>query len=594
MQPFDRTGAYTDTEVVNQLTGRNGARVMTYRYDRLNSQNVYLGPIDYVERAEVTNNALADIKRTASFVILDRTDVNYLSDRIRPWCRLKMPAVSTWGVGTAIDLRNRVGNPDAVSGGTAFSVGNATQSYTGSALRLTATGAGGAFGYPQAPAGEGTAPGYTITTGTLYAVRIKVTNPNAFTTYARIGMSFYTAAGIAAVPGSALGGIQTIPAGASVVLELLGTVPAHTSGNPIASTLPILYNYLNLAAGTPAAGTLLDATEWALYSGSTTPTASPLPYVSGNLVDAVYGPDFTYDFAGTVNASPSNRRPLVLNPDTRRGFVEWPLGVFLLATPSRGTDAAGTVSRVVEGYDQLLALRQDTFTDRYSIAAGVAYTTAVATVASGFAVAITPSTATLPTAMEWEPGTSRLRVINDLLGAINYESATFDEFGTLIARPYQPPSERASEYTYAAGAFAVINPAAMQTLDLFDVPNRFVAIKSEADQASIRSVYTNVNPASPTSTVSRGRTITQVYTDVDAVDQATLDAWVARRAFEASQVYEVIEFTTPGMPMHSNADMLTLELPAMAVNGDYVEHSWTLPLVAGGKMSHKVRRVVRV
>lgn len=200
-------------------------------------------------------------------------------------------------------LRNRVGNPNTVSGGTAFTVGNAAQSYTGGKLRLTATGAGAAFAYPQPPVGEVTSPGFTITTGTPYAVRVRVTNPNAFTTYARLGLSWYTAAGIAAVPSSTLGAIQTIAPGATVVIELIGTVPAHTSGNAIASMLPITYNYLNLSSGTPAAGTLLDVSEYALFTGTTAPTVSPVPYFDGGTVET----GRTIAWTGTANASPSTR-----------------------------------------------------------------------------------------------------------------------------------------------------------------------------------------------------------------------------------------------------------------------------------------------
>jgi hypothetical protein len=232
--------------------------------------------------------------------------------------------------------------------------------------------------------------------------------------------------------------------------------------------------------------------------------------------------------------------------------------------------------------------------DRYSIPSGTAYTTAITTLVAAYSYSIIPSALTLPAAMEWGPGTSYLRILNDLLGAINYESAWFDENGKLVCRPYQSPATRASEYTYADNAYSVISGDVGQTIDLFDVPNKWVLVKSEADQVMIKGVYTNTSPSSPTSTVSRGRTIVDFRTETEAADQTTINAKAARLGFEASQVFEIITFGTASMPIHSNADVLRLEMSGLAVGAKYSEHSWGLPLRAGARMTHTVRRVVAV
>lgn len=368
MQALDPAGNYGDAEVVDVLAFRHGARTISYRYDRLDELNTFVESLDAVLDGSVSNNALADIKRTAKFTLLDDGGINYLRDRIQPWARLGMP--------------------------------------------------------------DG-------------------------------------------------------------------------------------------------------------------------------------------------------------------GYVEWPLGVFLLATPERVLSPEGVVTREVEAYDQLLILEQDRLADRYSIAAGTVYTAAIATFVFGIPAAIVPSTLTLPAAMEWEPGTTRLRVLNDLLSAINYDSAWFNERGVLVCQPYQSPAVRSPEYEYATDEASVIRGDVTQTLDLFDVPNRFVLVKSEADQAPLTSIYTNTSDSSPTSTVSRGRTITDFRTD-DAANQATLDAKAARLAFEASQIFENVKVTTAAMPMHSNADVLTLNIPELAVGAKFSEHSWDLPLRVGASMTHTMRRVVTV
>lgn len=372
MQALDPSGTYSDEQVAAALAGLLGTRTMSYRYDRLSAEGNYLGPLGNVLGGKVTNNALAEIKRTASFTMRETGELNYLRDRVQPFARLAMP--------------------------------------------------------------DG-------------------------------------------------------------------------------------------------------------------------------------------------------------------GFVEWPLGVFVLETPKRVLDDVDVVTREVAAYDLAVVLNDDRTTDRYSIAAGTLYTSAVATIAgdAGLDVSITPSALTLPVAAEWPPGTTKLRIVNDLLAAINYESVSFDELGRLVARPYQSPAERAVEYTYADGAASVRLGGAEQELDLFGVPNRVTLVKSEADQGpALVATVTNADPLSPTSTVSRGRTISEYIEDDDAPDLTTLQAKAARRLFEASQIFEAVSFETAAMPMHGNLDVLALNLPGLAVDAPYVEQTWELPLEVGATMTHRARRVVTI
>src|SRR5690606_6260673 len=180
--------------------------------------------------------------------------------------------------------------------------------------------------------------------------------------------------------------------------------------------------------------------------------------------------------------------------DPRPGFVEWPLGVFLLSTPERTVGTAGVVEREVAAYDQLVVLADDKVADRYSVAAGTLYTDAIATLTFGLARNLVPSDKALTSAREWEPGTPKLRILNDLLAAINYESAWFDELGRLGCRPYQSPTDRSSEYAYATDDKSVIVGEAAQSLDLFSVPNRWVLVKSFVDDAAPTETYTNDDP----------------------------------------------------------------------------------------------------
>lgn len=310
---------------------------------------------------------------------------------------------------------------------------------------------------------------------------------------------------------------------------------------------------------------------------------------------------FTMRETGGIDFLADRIRPNVrlhLPPYGTDDWVEYPQGVFLFSTPERAASMSGVVTREVEAFDQLQVYSDDSITDRYGLAAGTVVTTAVSTLLASVLVPpqtrVAPSTRTLAVTKEWDPGTSKLRIINDLLGLINYESLSFDEDGVAVVQSYRSPTERPEEWTYADDHEGLIMPEAGQTLDLFSIPNKWTLVVSEPDQAALVASYTNSDPSSPTSTVRRQRTITDHRTEQEAVTLTALQEKAARLAFEASQIYETVSFQTGLMPLHSGNDVYRVALSPLAVDAAYAEHSWKMTLKAGAQMEHVARRVVSI
>lgn len=310
---------------------------------------------------------------------------------------------------------------------------------------------------------------------------------------------------------------------------------------------------------------------------------------------------FTLAETGGMDFLADRIRPNVrlhLAPYGAADFVEWPQGVFLLTSSPRKADESGLVTREVQGYDQLQVYADEQVDDRYAVDTGDNVVAAALDVVNSVlippAMNVTPHSGVLVSAKEWPPGTTKLTIINELLGMVNYESFSFDEDGAGLFQPYRPPSERPEEYTYAADQHGLVFPDAEQQMDLWRIANKWILVVSEPDQPVIRSVYTNSDPASPTSTVRRQRTITDYREEQEAVTQGVLDAKAARLAFEASQVYETIPFRGGMNPTHSGNDVYRLVVPSLAVNANYSEHSWKMKLEAGVPMEHEARRVVTV
>ncbi len=315
------------------------------------------------------------------------------------------------------------------------------------------------------------------------------------------------------------------------------------------------------------------------------------------LADIKRTASFRIQDQGRIDYSSNRIQPWVrlhIPPYGPDDYAQWPQGVFLPSSPTRSTDDAEIITRDVEAYDPLQVFADDLVTARYAVAAGAVVTTGISTLLGSIPKSVVASTKTLPTAKEWEPGTSKLSIINELCSSINYNSLSFDEYGTAIVSPYQTPAERGAEWTYADDSASVLSPNVSQTLDLFNIPNKWVLLVSDPDRIALISSYTNQSPTSPTSTVRRGRTIVDFRQEENAVDQAALDAKAARYAFEASQVFEAIEFKTALMPFHSGNDVYNLAFEPLGINGKYSEQSWTMTFEPGAMMGHRARRVVTV
>lgn len=277
--------------------------------------------------------------------------------------------------------------------------------------------------------------------------------------------------------------------------------------------------------------------------------------------------------------------------------AEWPLGVFLPTSPTRVHETS--LDRRVDGYDQAVILRDDRVTSRHTAASGANVVTAVRTLLESAGVTdlnLSASSETLPETRDWPPGTSKLVIVNDLLEGIGYEPVFFDGSGAAVARPYRTPDERAPRRTYTddpAAETAVILPGLAHTLDVFDVANHWVLVVSEANRVPLVASYTNDNPASATSTIARGRTITDYQDDHWATSQTALEAKARMVAHEASQVHETVEMRT-GLMHHGHRDVVGLSYSRMGIDVRFEQLRWTAPLHAGAQMAHVLRRVVSI
>jgi hypothetical protein len=279
-------------------------------------------------------------------------------------------------------------------------------------------------------------------------------------------------------------------------------------------------------------------------------------------------------------------------------YAEFPLGVFLLDAPTRGYNGM-SINVSVSGFDASSILVDDTLTERYLIPAGTNYLQAIIDILASAGITkynIDQTDKTVPTDIEFEPGKQKIFIINELLRAINFVPIYVDVNGFFTSMPYRTPDVRAVEYTYKTDSLSITHNGYSETLDLRSIPNKWVRVVSDAER-TLTSTYINENPNSKTSTVSLGRTVTDYKTvsgEAQIADQSSLDAYVERIAFEASQIYGHVRFETAIMPMHDYMDCLQIEFDGLGINDKFVETGWRFQLVDGGRMTHECRKVVKI
>jgi len=94
---------YSAGQIQDTLRMKRNARKVSFRYDLLNRNDIKIGEVDGIERANISYGEFRTIKRSATFRLDEyaQRHINYLSDRIQPWFVLHMPdgGVVEWPLG---------------------------------------------------------------------------------------------------------------------------------------------------------------------------------------------------------------------------------------------------------------------------------------------------------------------------------------------------------------------------------------------------------------------------------------------------------------------------------------------------------------
>lgn len=261
------------------------------------------------------------------------------------------------------------------------------------------------------------------------------------------------------------------------------------------------------------------------------------------------------------------------------GLDPWALGVYVISAPSTQYQSQGS-GRELSLIDKLTVVKDDLLLETLQLPAGTNVIEAAVqqiNAAGETRVASTPSDKVLTNTMTWNPGESRLSVVNDLLTSAGYWSLWTDRMGQFRLEPYISPKDRSAVYSFVESETSIHSPEWEYELDLWEATNTVVLVSQADDDDNVwYASSVDDNPDSPTSTVSMGRVLNPIVEEnVEASSQLDLQQQANRKLINNSNVVgkisvdhrpiplwynEAVDFVSQGMSVKATVTEMSLSL----------------------------------
>lgn len=294
------------------------------------------------------------------------------------------------------------------------------------------------------------------------------------------------------------------------------------------------------------------------------------------------------------------------------GWLEWALGTYSLNAPQKYSADSATLYQWTA--TDLTGLLNDVqFEDAYTVKAGTNYVQAIKSVVANYGgdtpipVRIIDYGQTLPQDLPWNAGTTYLKVVSDLLTAMNFFPPWCDEMGALRSAPIPDWNLVVPSWTWDStqqqsiiaqdmgGTSTMSSVFWNETPDPSQAFNQIRVVGSNPqNQDPIIANYVNDNPLSPVS-VPNWHPKTTVVNDSTIADQATANARAKSVAQASARIYgNVVLYTLP-WPCSQDNDIyqVTYRTADEGLQSyPYLEINWRMYLYPGGANQRTIQRIV--
>ena len=275
-----------------------------------------------------------------------------------------------------------------------------------------------------------------------------------------------------------------------------------------------------------------------------------------------------------------------VNPITDRilpymivGGTTWPLGRYMFSTDTKAISTRGdrgSYTLLDEGFivDQQI---QSAFAPNDSV------TGAVLLLLTGLPLpGVMIEASPYPAAGAFNIGQTRGQILDAYATQGDYFPYWFDNTGNFHMIRTRDPGVEIPDFNYDVGNKITRDSIAL-TSDILTAFNKFIVVSNagEAQGAALVGTY-EVPPSAPHSIANRGFVLSTVFS-IQAASQGQVSA-AAKNLGIRSTVYERISLETALDPRHDSYNIIRFR----GVN--WLELSWSMELIAGGKMQHTMRK----
>lgn len=262
---------------------------------------------------------------------------------------------------------------------------------------------------------------------------------------------------------------------------------------------------------------------------------------------------------------------------------DWNMGIFCFQQAPRARHTWGLEIDGASLVDLMFQLDQPLWRS-WGINAGMRIDTTLTALAADAGiteVAITPVPLTASSPLAWPVGTARSEPVDKLTELIS-SVAYFDRDGTWTVRPAPDPDTTKPVAVYDDGT-VIEADSVNETDDLWEQPNRWIAVSSTSGDTPIVGVY-DLPDSAPNSAANRGYVVATKI-DADGATSAAAAAQIARQAATSAQVAETVTLSTMVNPAHDMWDVVDYR------GVPHLETGWSVDLEVGASMSHTLRRI---
>lgn len=296
-------------------------------------------------------------------------------------------------------------------------------------------------------------------------------------------------------------------------------------------------------------------------------------------------------------------RAVYLMPMPDGGLVQFSLGTFTFL-PNEDDIFPGQTWRTFDMADMGQLLVDGNFLTSYCLPAGTPYIEGIQDLVQDLGsptplkVQVVPDPGlVMPASLCWDAGTSRLAAINDLLQAINYYPAWWNDL-TLMSVPIPDYASVVSSVTMdSTQVGSYIRTPHKRKPDMTKVFNQaLVRVEDPRLSPPTFGFYQNINPASPVSVPSwHAKVFTE--TNPKMADTAAAHARAKFLVQQAAMLYQPAEVDTYAWPISQDNDILRIIYRGTdegVQNNLYLETRWTMRCAPGDITTHELTQITPV